>query len=123
VSPEEYVAVSFSLSATKMCVEIVQERQRARGEDRQRETHTETETETDLGAGRPRIAVGFVSQFRAELAKRKQGFRADLRVGEVGVLGADETQKVVGMRWRERRRGSGSGRMRSARSERENVLA
>ena len=101
VSAEEYVASFFSLSVEKICVELVQERERAWGGGQERAR--------DKSADRPRIAVGFVTQFIAELARRKQGFRADLRIGKIGVEGADDDQKVVGMRWRERMRGRVGG--------------
>jgi uncharacterized protein YeaO (DUF488 family) len=81
VSPEEYVAQSFSLSVKQLCVDVVSEA---------------GEQEEDCGTPTcVRIARAFLSQVTAQFAQRKQGFRADLRLGELGVHGASEKQKVL----------------------------
>jgi hypothetical protein len=81
VSPEEYVSKSFSLSVKQLCVDVVSE--------------TEEEEEDCDTPKCVRIARAFLSQVSAQFAQRKQGFRADLRLREVGVQGASEKQKVI----------------------------
>ncbi len=80
VLPEEYVAQSFSLSVKQLCVDVVSE--------------TEEEEDSDTPTC-VRIARAFLLQVTAQFAQRKQGFRADLRLGELGVQGASEKQKVL----------------------------
>ena len=94
MSPEEYVASSFSLVVERISADVVSEMEDSPTISHLFNGSTTTSTTTE---GSHRIARALILHINAQFEKRKQGFCADLRVGKVGIMGADETQKVLFM--------------------------
>jgi hypothetical protein len=78
------VATCFICSVSELSVEVIAERK-----------ESSSTTTTTSAFTRPHIMRALLSKISARFVRRKQGFRADLRVGEVSILGDETMPKVL----------------------------